>query len=291
MRLALRTLDDGLPSNPLVRITSKKGRQITVTPFDPKPEPPNLLAVKAEITNTWPMPNLLDMVKEANLRLNFTEALKSPTAYESLDRSLLRPRLLLCLHGIGTNAGLQRMAGLHLDVTQKDLEYVRSRYLTVEGLRRAISIVTNRTLAVRNSAIWGDGTTACASDSKHFGAWDQNLTTQWHVQYGSRGVMIYWHVGRNSLCIHYQLKSPSSSEVASMIEGVVRHCSEMEVDRQYVDSHGHKSKSKSTTRNEGFEPYVAAPPETNREARLGLSNRWSSRIPLIGFSKTSEVAT
>lgn len=50
--------------------------------------------------------------------------------------------------------------------------------------------------------------------------------------------MIYWHVERNSLCIHSKLKSPSSSEVASMIEGVIHHCAEMEVDRQYVDSHG-----------------------------------------------------
>ena len=45
--------------------------------------------------------------------------------------------------------------------------------------------------------------------------------------------MIYWHVERKSLCIHSQLKSPSSSEVASMIEGVIHHCTEMEVDRQY----------------------------------------------------------
>jgi Tn3 transposase DDE domain-containing protein len=45
------------------------------------------------------------------------------------------------------------------------------------------------------------------------------------------------HVERKSLCIHSQLTSPSSSEVASMIEGVIRHCTEMEVDCQYVDSH------------------------------------------------------
>jgi TnpA family transposase len=104
-----------------------------------------------------------------------------------------------------------------------------------------MSIVTNGTLADRNAAIWGDGTTACASDSKHFVAWDQNLTTQWHVRYGGRGVMIYWHVERNSLCIHSQVKSPSSPEVASLIEGVVRHCTGMEVDRQYVDSQGQRT--------------------------------------------------
>ena len=107
------------------------------------------------------------------------------------------------------------MAGLRSGVTYKDLAYVRRRYIGVDALRRAISIVTNGTLHARNPAIWGDGTTACASDSKHFGAWDQNLTTQWHFRYGGRGIMIYWHVERKSLCIHSQLKSPSSSEVAS----------------------------------------------------------------------------
>ncbi|WP_034999156.1 Tn3 family transposase [Beijerinckia mobilis] len=252
MRQALQSFNDGLTHNPLVRITRKKGGQITVTPFDPQPDPPNLIVLKSEVTARWPMTSLLDMVKEADLRLNFTDTLKSPTAYESLDRSVLRPRLLLCLHGIGTNAGLQRMAGLQSGVTQKDLAYVRGRYLTVETLRRAIAIITNGTLRARNPAIWGDGTTACASDSKHFGAWDQNLTTQWHVRYGGRGVMIYWHVERKSLCIHSQLKSPSSSEVASMIEGVVHHCTEMEVDRQYVDSHGQSTVAFAFCRLLGF---------------------------------------
>ena len=37
------------------------------------------------------MTSLLDMVKETDLRLGFTEALKSPTAYETLDRSVLQP--------------------------------------------------------------------------------------------------------------------------------------------------------------------------------------------------------
>jgi Tn3 transposase DDE domain len=58
--------------------------------------------------------------------------LKSSTAYETLDRSVLRPRLLLGLNGIGTNAGFQRMAGLQSGTTAKDLAYVRRRYITVE---------------------------------------------------------------------------------------------------------------------------------------------------------------
>jgi TnpA family transposase len=137
-------------------------------------------------------------------------------------------------------------------VTAKDLAYVRRRYISVDTLRRAIAIVADGTLQARNPAIWGSGTTACASDSKHYGAWDQNLTTQWHVRYGGRGIIIYWHVERNSLCIHSQLKSPSSSEVASMIEGVIHHCTEMEVDRQYVDSHGQSTIAFAFCRLLGF---------------------------------------
>lgn len=253
MRAALETCDAGLKTNRQVRIGTKGGGWITLSPLDAQPDPPNLIALKAEVNARWPMTNLLDMVKETDLRLGFTDLLKSPTAYELLERSVLQPRLLLCLHGIGTNAGLQRMAGLGSGTTAKDLAYVRRRYIAVDALRRAVARVVDGTLHARQAAIWGAGTTACASDSKHFGAWDQNLTTQWHVRYGGRGIMIYWHVERNSLCIHSQLKSPSSSEVAAMIEGVIHHCTEMEVDRQYVDSHGQSTVAFAFCRLLGFE--------------------------------------
>lgn len=122
----------------------------------------------------------------------------------------MRLQLLLCLHGTGTNAGLQRMNPAAHGATYKELVYVRRRYITADQLRTAIGIITNGTLHARNSAIWGEGTAACASDSKHFGAWDQNLMTQWHLRYGGPGIMIYWHVERKSLCIYSQLKSPRS---------------------------------------------------------------------------------
>ena len=100
------------------------------------------------------------------------------------------------------------------------------------------SAAANAIFPERSANIWGEGTTACASDSKKFGAWDQNLMPEWHVRYGGRGVMIYWHVERKSTCIYSQLKRCSSSEAAAMIEGVLRHATTMSVEQQYVDSHG-----------------------------------------------------
>src|SRR5262249_27356875 len=135
------------------------------------------------------------------------------------------------------NTGLKRM---QLDATHtsyRDLLYARRRFLTRDHLRVALTAVLNHTFHARQPQIWGEGTTACASDSRKFTAWDQNRMTEWHVRYGGRGIMIYWHVERKAAYIYSQLKSCSSSEVAAMIEGVRRHCTEMAVDRQYVDSH------------------------------------------------------
>ena len=72
---ALTTFDAGLKKNRFVRLSDKGGGWITLTPLDAQPDPPNLTALKAELNATWPMTSLLDMVKEADLRLRFTEVL------------------------------------------------------------------------------------------------------------------------------------------------------------------------------------------------------------------------
>jgi TnpA family transposase len=50
--------------------------------------------------------------------------------------------------------------------------------------------------------------------------------------------MVYWHIERKSVCIYSQVRSTSASEVASMIEGLLRHLTSAEIDRQYTDTHG-----------------------------------------------------
>jgi TnpA family transposase len=250
---ALATLDRGIARNPHVRILTRGGGTISVAALERQPEPVGLVALKAEMGRRWPMTGLLDMLKEADLRIGFTDAFRTATDHENLSRNVLQQRLLLCLNGLGTNTGLKRMASGQDGVTHKDLLYVRRRFITREGLREAITTVVNATLRARHPGIWGEGTTACAADSKQFGAWDQNLMTEWHARYGGRGVMVYWHVERKSLCIYSQLKTVSSSEVAAMIEGVLRHCTEMEVDRTYVDSHGQSEVAFSFCKLLGFQ--------------------------------------
>jgi TnpA family transposase len=99
--------------------------------------------------------------------------------------------------------------------------------------------LTNHIIRYRMKDVLGEATTACASDSTMFVAIDQNFLTEWHPRYQRRGVMIYWLTDRKSACIYSQLKSCLSSELAAMMEGILRHCTDMEIDRNYVDTHGH----------------------------------------------------
>ncbi|MDH6137625.1 TnpA family transposase [Kitasatospora sp. MAA4] len=83
--------------------------------------------------------------------------------------------------------------------TEEEIRYTRRRYLTLESARQIAVEIANATFAARDSALWGAGSTAVASDSTHFRSWDQNLFTEWHSRYGGRGVLVYWHVERGSV--------------------------------------------------------------------------------------------
>jgi TnpA family transposase len=238
MQSALSSLDEGLPTNPYVKLTQRQGGWISLSPLEPLPEPAHLARLKGEVGRRWPMTSLLDMLKETDLRVDFTTIFKSAAQRENLDQPTLQKRLLLCLYGLGTNTGFKSLSVGNLGEAYRDLLYVKNHFITRDHLRAAIAQVVNAIFQARLPPIWGEATTACASDSKKFGAWDQNLLTEWHVRYGGRGVVIYWHVEKHSTCIYSQLKSCSSSEVAAMIEGLLRHCTEMSINRNYVDTHG-----------------------------------------------------
>ena len=222
-----------------VRIKTRNGEPwITVSKLTALPEPEHLAAVKDEVQRRWGTLDLLDVLKDADFLADFTTEFTSVASREVLDRHTLRRRLLLCLFGLGTNMGIKAIVstGAHSE-SEAALRHVRRHFITRDNLRRAIAKLVNATFESRDPAWWGTGT-ACASDSKKFGSWESNLMTEWHQRYGGPGVMIYWHVERRSTCIYSQLKSCSSSEVAAMIEGLLRHCTDADIDTSYVDTHG-----------------------------------------------------
>ena len=227
---ALEGLNTGLRKGSTggVRITRKKGEPwISVPPVLKQAEPENLGALKEEIARRWGVIDLLDLIKNVDHATEFIGEFASVASRTVTDAAVLRRSPLLCTFGLGTNMGIKRAA----------LRRTRRLFVNRDNLRAAIRTVVNKTLEARDTSLWGPGT-ACASDSRKFGSWSANFMTEWHQRYGGAGIMVYWHVERKNVCIYSQVRSTTDSEVASMIEGLLRHLTSAEIDRQYTDTHG-----------------------------------------------------
>ena len=235
----LKKLNTNIPNNKLVTIKkSKAGNNIKITPSDPQIEPDNIIKLQQEINNKWSSIHLIDILKESDLRINFTKELETIGKSSNINSLDLQKRLLLCIFGIGSNTGLKRISIANEDVNYSDLRYVRKRHINHTNIRNAIGRIVNNVLRIRDPDIWGQATTTVACDSTHLFAWDQNLMSEWHFRYRKKGVMIYWHVDMKSLCIYSQLKDCTSSEVGSMIKGILDHDTQMDMNRVFVDTHG-----------------------------------------------------
>lgn len=234
MTAELTLLNDQMPKLSWLDIAERKSGAIRLTAAEAQPEPRNLRRIKAEVQRRWGVVPLVDMLKEAVLRTGCLDAVTSVSGGGSLSPAVLAERLLLVIYAYGTNTGIKAVAsgghGHTEDGAGGLCRQVPAPHVPVQ--------IASATFSARSAELWGQGSTAVASDSTHVRAYDQNLFTEWHSRYGGRGVLIYWHVEKKSLAIHSQLINCTASEVAAMIEGAMRHGTTMDVEANYTDSHG-----------------------------------------------------
>jgi len=227
MEEAPADLKDHLPELDWVDIRERaKAGPIVLTDLDAVPEPRDLRRLKAAIRDRWGTVPLLDMLTETALRTGCLDAFGPVGNRSELAAATLFQRLLLTVYAYGTNTGIRAVAAADHGHGEDELRYVRRRYMTVQSCQQAARVIANATFAARQAWLWGEGSTAVASDSTHFRAWDQNIFTEWHSRYrnGKRGVLICWTVERGgAMAVHSQLLECSASEVHAMVEGATLH--------------------------------------------------------------------
>lgn len=256
MHEALHNFNLNIPRNSFVKIftpndTSDQGL-FSLQRLEAQEEPHNIEHLKHIINREYGILDLLDVFVEADNLADFTTSFRHSGTKQVRSREELRPLILLNLFAEGTNTGVKRIAQANHHYKYDELLYVRKNYFSAAALRLANIKVVNKLLELRNPHIWGKAET-CASDGKRFGSWNNNLLSEWKNRYKGNGVLIYWHVQTNAVCLYSQLKSFSSSEVAAMIEGLVRHDTEMRVEKNFVDSHGQSEVAFAFCRLLGFQ--------------------------------------
>lgn len=238
---SLLLLNKTIPSNEKVSLIERKKGAIKLSPSSPQEPPTNLEGLHQEISRLWPNIPLIDILKEVDFRVGFTNNFEGLGVYSSIPKESLQKRLIFCLYGLGTNIGLKRLVTSHTGESYADLRYVKNRYLSAQHLRAAIQDILNAILEIRDPEIWGENIVGCACDSKRFDVWVQNMVGGWHGRYRSHGVMIYTHIDTKSAPIYMQITRPGDSEVGSMLTGCLRHDTEMDMNEIYTDTHGQSS--------------------------------------------------
>lgn len=155
---------------------------IHLTPLDAAPEPRNLRRLKTAIRARWGVVPLMDMLTETCLRTGCMSVFTPGRDPEP--------------PGPAGAVRAAPAAGLRLRHRDRDPRGRRWRSprtpRTTCGTRgaspsrpagRPPGSSPTPTFAARQAALWGEGTTAVASDSTHFSAFDQNIFTEWHSRY------------------------------------------------------------------------------------------------------------
>ena len=75
MHESLKALNNNILTNEKVEITDKDGGHIKISPYDPQAEPPNIKKLHVEIKKEYGTINLIDMLKESELDIEFTRKL------------------------------------------------------------------------------------------------------------------------------------------------------------------------------------------------------------------------
>ncbi|CAO5676268.1 MAG: Tn3 family transposase ISNpu13 [Holosporales bacterium] len=251
LKNALSDLNDSILENQFVKISNTG--HIGISPSLPQKEPFYLEKGQQEISKKYPSLNFLQILSETNYHVDFLKKMTSINEFDRLDKKDIYERLILCLYAIGSNTGLKKISRANYQQSYDDLKYVFKRYITPENVRSATVQIINRVLRIRNPKIWGEASTSVSCDSTMVSSWTQNLLSEWHARYRQKGVMIYWHIDSKSLCIYAHPKVCASSEVGSMIKGILNHDSTMNIDKAYVDTHGQSLIGFAITNMLGFD--------------------------------------
>src|SRR3546814_19614995 len=97
------------------------------------------------------MTGLLDVLKEAALDTGLLEAFETSASRVALPKTALDQRLLLCLYGLGTNAGPKRLAAASPDVIYEELRHVHRRLLPAPALKEAFARTATAPPALLNT--------------------------------------------------------------------------------------------------------------------------------------------
>ena len=217
-----------------VRIIIRRGEPwISVPRLEALPEPANLGSGQGRGDPPLGSPGSARRAEglrlsERSSRSEFT----SVASREVIDRETLRRRLLLCLFALGTNMGIRAIVatGEHGE-SEAALRHVRRHFITRDNLRRAIAKLVNATFERARPELVGQrhGLRERLEEVRLLGVEPDDRVAP--ALRRARGDDLLARRARQHLHLLASSRRARRREVAAMIEGLLRHCTDARTSR------------------------------------------------------------
>lgn len=125
----------------------------------------------------------------------------------------------------------------NFEVTPHILSWITRRHITISKLEKAIVALNNEIYQYQVVSCWGDGK-SCAADGTLRNIYEDNLLAEYHLRYGARGGIAYYHVANNYIAFFASFIPCGVWEAIAILEGLLQNKSDLQPDTIHADTQG-----------------------------------------------------
>ena len=147
-------------------------------------------------------------------------------------------RYILTTFAYGTGMG-PKQAAQHMrhDVSAHMLSWANQRHVTPTMQNKALTKIINRYKLFALPKNWGTGKCAIA-DGTMRKIYQENLTAEYHIRYGSTGGIAYHHVADNYIALFSTFIPCGVWEAVEILEGLLKNESDLQPKTIHADTQG-----------------------------------------------------
>lgn len=207
--------------------------------------------LNGKLYSLLPRVTLSEIMFEVNEWTHFTDAfIHLSTGRGPLETDI--PPIMAALSAMGLNIGLQKMSESTDDISYKSMATASNWRLCDEGLKRAQAILVNYQHHLPLAREWGDGTTS-SSDGMRVICSVRSVLASHNPHYGSQeGVTLYRHTSDEYSAFYVNVINTNIRDAVHVIDGILHHESELEIQRHYTDTAGYTDQVFGLTHLLGF---------------------------------------
>lgn len=230
---------DALPDNAHVTVKDDGAWRFGSDPTEGPDDDEGLAALHAWLDKRMRRVRLPDLLIEADNALGFTRHLRANTrATRPGERSAENVcEAVAAVIAYGCNLGPQTMAQITDGVSYDQIKRVADWHLHGDALRGALADVVNGIAGLDTARVWGEGKTS-SSDGQRFLFPRRTLKRTYSHRMSNYALEFYNFIADNYAPFHVIPIESVERDSGYVLDGVLYHESDLEIDEHYTDTHG-----------------------------------------------------